>query len=102
MRDEFAVVGGGPKMRRNTSAQKLCSSEQSLQLIIDGNSLLATPKLRQNGGEVVERRRQIGRERLGPRPRQPAIKIGRLLRRRQRLLAPPKLRQPVGEGVERH
>ena len=42
-----------------------------------------------------------GRERLGPRPRQSAIKIGRLLPRRQRLLATSQIRQHGGEIVER-
>src|ERR1700674_221177 len=71
-------------------------------LFRNSKRLLATAQLRQPGGKVVERDGEIGRERLGPRPRQLAVEPGRLLRARQRLLATAQLRQPVGKGVERH
>jgi hypothetical protein len=55
-------------------------SAQIGRLLRRRQRLFAPPEFGQPDGEIVHRGGQIGRERLGPRPRQIAIKIGRLLR----------------------
>jgi hypothetical protein len=55
---------------------------------------------RQHVGKIVERRGQIGRERLRTRLRQSATNVHRLLRRRQRVLATPERRQIVPRIVK--
>jgi hypothetical protein len=64
--------------------------------------LFAAAESGQPVGESVQPPGQIGRERVGARPRQRAKKIGCLLRRRQSLLVATEFEQHKGEIVQRH